>query len=346
MGIRLEDLIKNPGTGSVSLQVEGVAGDYNIEGAVISSFTVEGQDIQQLVEESGEVSFTIGGTNYKIEITRKDKLDGFYYLDLATTPIEIPGGFTDNSVSYGIADFLFIPVTRVGYRNSDYNPVINNVSISRLSSTFRVVDRFLDEDGKPVTNQGEILINPRSFANVQDFNLARKGSINSKYLGTKLTAIGTVKKLDVDGKTRIVADERKDDFAAAYSSSVTTLYGENLPSFSGSSYPIPQYTGDEPFKGLRSFKGAIQPYVSDTTAMKGTLLGTTELVDIYFEPKIVVNKYQEVGDPPVLLSDLPELGSVIFSGNRFDKVVSAKILSIDSGLVYRVNSRGFVDKVD
>lgn len=313
-------LLERPEVGKINLLLSDPEGAYMVYG--VSTLTVDGQgnDLLPTLQECSDVIFSIDGGYYRHKVIEKRGIPhpsgSFFYLSVDPESA-LPSSST---FQYNNVEVIFSPKIREQYIFSDYNPIINNVSESRQNKNILVVDRDSSQ-GDPLNLKGVLNLTAAS-ASIPDSNYTKRGLATSRYEGTKLTTV------------RTIPDLNKQAFETSFFISVSEQY--NVRTFNSSVVPNMYYTGDEPFKSLMQIQGTIQPYYSDAQAMKDSLLSSTELVSIYFEPEITSGSLQ----------DVPSVGSTMYYevDGRLAKLPSVKILSIDTGKVYKVNDQGKVEE--
>jgi len=172
---------------------------FYITGSMTTSGTGGGKFDLILVRQGNTIAIATdnftAGTPLSISATHYGLAGDQLYLRASKSPIGTPtltnGSFLiTQSIAPSAAenDSIIIEpyITLPNYYNSDYNPLINNILVDRLSTKFQDVD--YSTDIATPTNFGVIISGSAIKAAVQDSNYSSKRVILPRYDGSKSTS--------------------------------------------------------------------------------------------------------------------------------------------------------------
>lgn len=165
--------------------------DLNIAGDT-DGVVSEVENLTQVLNQVETLAFTISNHEFNLKvISRSDNLSGTYPFFLFTVePFKFPlliaqdapypsGGNNSQGVGVVLSPFL----NDIQFANSDFNPLFNNVNVSRKSTLRYEVDR---NTSTPLPSNFEAIANSTAtFAEVQDSLYYDTGRVNSRYKGSK-----------------------------------------------------------------------------------------------------------------------------------------------------------------
>lgn len=145
--------------------------------------------------EVDTIKIPYGGEYRTVNITARQQKDGYYFLRteetyLGNTLPPLSVSFEDpyfHSINFYYketgAELVFIPYLPEAFRSHNYNPLINNSEQSRKSRVRRIIDR--SGDYAAPTNLDAILSQSAEFAEIQDSDYSKVGTVLSRYRGTE-----------------------------------------------------------------------------------------------------------------------------------------------------------------
>jgi hypothetical protein len=186
--------ITSPTLGGIAIQVDSLGGGESaIRYVVISNISNNGEDISAALsnlELGDKISFTaygdvVGGAtyNFNFTITSIQALNGGYkfgYFGYAYDS-SVDGNPIGTNELLTLTPFINI----ANFNNSDYNPLINNSEVNRLSQFIQQVDYTTDQL-VPV-NFAQIISGSAFPASIPDSNYTMRKHIYPRYVGSKNT---------------------------------------------------------------------------------------------------------------------------------------------------------------
>jgi hypothetical protein len=171
-GINIETALSNLSTGD---QIS-----FRISASVTDTFTFQ---ITPTVTGTITSIVPVASSVWRINLSNQQNSQATYYSPITSYPIyATTGSLRSNSTTFLNPYLNSVP----NFYNSDYNPLINNVFVDRLSSIYQDVD-YSTGIATP-TNFGLLISGSALKAAVQDSNYTSKRVILPRYEGSKSTS--------------------------------------------------------------------------------------------------------------------------------------------------------------
>lgn len=285
---------------------------FHIQGLSIPFISKGGVNVSAALKEVDEFKFDFEGGQKTAKVTGRQKKTEYFYFTIEeiitnTLPTGIDAG--GNTV-YNDSQFVFLPYITTGFKNNDYNPLVNNSEISKLNDVRRVADKVTSQ--YIPTNLPAIIDGSAQYAQIQNCSYTKAGIINSRYNGSKATAAGPVAR-----------EYNKQKFSSRIQSSFII--------------------GNEPSLSFKEFKGSLHAHDADITTVKNINQSDREITTVYFKSEI------SGSHPNKTFPDFPYSGSILYidgTGNRLVRLAERRIYSIDTGNVFTSNLDAGVISVD
>jgi hypothetical protein len=280
---------------------------YTLQGISLPDKSKNGVNIAAALREVDRLRFEFTEGQIDVDIIGRRKRAGYFYYLIE--PVTVNTYPTDVGPSQepvvNDSEFAFVPYVEGAFKNSDYNPIINNSEGSKLNSTVQVVDRFSGQ-GNP-TNLTAILNTQAEPAEIQDCAYTKIGIINSRYNGSKQTNAKTLTEYN---------KQRYTDF----------VLSSGLP-------------GNEPALGFRSFEGSLHSTDAPDATIRDVAERTT--LTVYFNTTLtqsgssyVYPNFPESGN---ILYEA--------DGNKMKRIVNQRVYSTANDVIYSVSEAGFVTRI-
>lgn len=284
---------------------------FTLQGIAIPFLSKEGVNVAAALKEVDEFKFDFNIGQISAKVTGRQKKTEYFYFTFEeivtnTLPTGVDAG--GNTV-YNNSQFVFLPYVTTGFINSDYNPLLNNSSISKLSSTRRVADKLTSQ--YVPSNLDAIINGSAQYAQIQNCSYTKAGILNSKYNGGKATAAGPVAR-----------EYNKQKFTTRIQAGAIA--------------------GNEPALSFKEFKASLHARDSATAAIRAISQSDREIVTVYFN-SVITGTHPNKSYP-----DFPFVGSILYidgPGNRLIRLPDRKVYAIDTDQVFLSNLNAEVTSV-
>ena len=161
---------------------------FVIQGLTLPNTSKSGVDVTAALKQVNSFIFDSSGSRVETKVLARQVRSGYTFFRLQPRKLaELPTGslFTDVNAnpSFPNSEFVFNPYLGSDFKNSDYNPLMNNSETSRLNSFKSVVDR--DDSQFQPSNLAAIVAGTAGRAELQHSNYTDSGLKNARYDGTE-----------------------------------------------------------------------------------------------------------------------------------------------------------------
>ena len=160
---------------------------FVVQGLTLPNTSKSGVDVASALKQVNSFIFFSSGSRVETKILARQVRSGYVFFRLSPVKLQtLPTGslFTDaaGNPAFSDSEFVFNPYLGSDFKNSDYNPLMNNSETSRLNSFKSVVDRN-DSQFQP-SNLSAIVAGTAAKAELQHSNYTDSGLKNARYDGT------------------------------------------------------------------------------------------------------------------------------------------------------------------
>lgn len=157
-------------------------GQIGLSYIIINSTDIAGNDNILYLRNILRISIPLNNVFKQYIVTNKTEYNGYFILKLIPNPNNSDFN-TQNSI-YSNTFITFEPTSIIPFTNTDYDALMNNAGINRISNIFSKVD-YVNNPNVPV-NLPAIISESATPASVQDSNYTLARQINSRYIGKEL----------------------------------------------------------------------------------------------------------------------------------------------------------------